>query len=368
MSFPARWLAAMLLVLWPAVLSPDLVLAAEKPLPLITQAIVALPGSSSRFDYQSLDPGSGRLFISHMGDGSVIVFNTRDNHVLAHLNGFPGATGITAVPSTNRVYVSVTEALLGRATGQEGEIAVVDAATLAVVARVPGGRFPDGSAYAPAVHRLYVSDEAGDSETVIDTLSNRRIATIPLGGSAGMSAYDPESGDIFVNVQNRRMLAEINPVTNSIAARWPLPRDCDHNHGLLLHPDKRIAFVACDGNARLLVLDLRTHVVANVFSVGRHPDVLALDPVRNRLYVASESGVAAVFGIRGGAVEKLGQGFVADDAHSVSVDSATGLVYFPVPNVDGRPALKIMSFQPPASVAASAGAGTVAPNPSRHQR
>src|SRR5256885_5453045 len=49
---------------------------AEAPLRVV--ADVPLPGSASRFDYQSLEPTSGRLFISHMGAGQLVVFDVRD--------------------------------------------------------------------------------------------------------------------------------------------------------------------------------------------------------------------------------------------------------------------------------------------------
>src|SRR5256886_4539180 len=48
---------------------------AEAPLRVV--ADVPLPGSASRFDYQSLEPASGRLFISHMGAGQLVAFDVR---------------------------------------------------------------------------------------------------------------------------------------------------------------------------------------------------------------------------------------------------------------------------------------------------
>ena len=317
--------------------------AGASTLPLVMRATIVLPGSPSRFDYQSQDAALGRLFISHMGDGTVLVFDIKTNRVIANLPGFPEDTGITAVPSLNRVYVSVTGGWLHQAVGH-GEIAVLNATTLKVVARIPAGRFPDGSAYVPGLHRLYVSDESGGTETVIDTVTNRRVATLSLGGSAGMTAFDPISGNIFVNVQSRNVLAEIDPVANAIIARIPLPRTCLHNHGLLIYPKKRLAFIACDHNARLLTLDLQTGKVVSIHTVGRNPDVLALDSVRNRLYVASESGVVAVFSIGRHDIRKLGEGVIGDNAHTVSVDTATGLAYFPIRNLRGHPVLKIMAF------------------------
>jgi hypothetical protein len=59
---------------------------------------IQLPGGPSRFDYQSLDPLTGRLFISHMGDGKLVVFDIHRGQVLANLPGFPNATGVWLCP------------------------------------------------------------------------------------------------------------------------------------------------------------------------------------------------------------------------------------------------------------------------------
>lgn len=92
-------------------------------------ADVALPGSASRFDYQSLESTSGRLFISHMGAGRLVVFDVRAGQVIANLDGFPTVTGVLAVPSEHRAYAS--------ATGDHA-VVVLDDSTLQTVARVPG--------------------------------------------------------------------------------------------------------------------------------------------------------------------------------------------------------------------------------------
>src|SRR5438046_10584155 len=68
---------------------------AEAPLRVV--ADVPLPGSASRFDYQSLAPASGRLFISHMGAGQLVVFDLRAGRVIANLDGFATVTCVLAV-------------------------------------------------------------------------------------------------------------------------------------------------------------------------------------------------------------------------------------------------------------------------------
>jgi len=143
-------------------------------------------------------------------------------------------------------------------------------------------------------------------------------------------------------VQSRNDVAIIDPRTNRIVRRVALP-GCDHDHGLLIDASRRIAFVACDGNDRLLTLDLRRMKVTGSASVGGSPDVLAFDTSLRRLYVAAESGEVAVFAERGRALRKLGQAELAPYAHTVAVDPRTHLVYFPLQSgAAGAPQLLVM--------------------------
>src|SRR5947199_1669164 len=175
---------------------------AEAPLRVV--ADVPLPGSASRFDYQSLEPASGRLFISHMGAGQLVVFDGRAGRVIGNLAGFPTVTGVLAVPVEHRAYAS--------ATGDHA-VVVVDDSTLQIVARVPGPRFPDGIAYAPEERRVFVSDESGRRDFVIGARTNSVVTPIELDGEAGNTQYDPRSRCVIVPVHTAHQLAVIAPAS-----------------------------------------------------------------------------------------------------------------------------------------------------------
>ena len=196
-------------------------------------------------------------------------------------------------------------------------------------------------AYYPVAHTVFVSDDVGGTDTVIDTRTNRRIATIPLGGEAGNTQYDPVSRRMFVDVQTLNQLVAINPATDRIVARYSLPASCQHDHSLLIDAPHRLAFIACDGNARLLVFDLASLRVTSVETVGDNPDVLAFDSSVQRLYVAAESGIVAVFDERARSLHKVAEGFVATEAHVIAVDPRTHRLYLPLQDVDGKPVLRI---------------------------
>src|SRR5256886_8349185 len=154
---------------------------AEAPLRVV--ADVPLPGSASRFDYQSLAPASGRLFISHMGAGQLVVFDLRAGRVIANLDGFATVTGVLAVPVEHRAYAS--------ATGDHA-VVVVDDSTFQIVARVPGPRFPDGIAYALEQRRGFLSGVSGGREPFIRAAIHTLAGQIgPCGAGAGPHSIRP---------------------------------------------------------------------------------------------------------------------------------------------------------------------------------
>jgi YVTN family beta-propeller protein len=283
-----------------------------------------------------VDASKHRLYLAHLGDSVVTVFDTQRREVVKDIPKVSHVHGVLAIPELGRVYAS--------ATGTD-EVVAIDDGTLEITARVPAGHYPDGMAYAPRVHKLYVSDEHGNTETVIDVESNRRVATIALGGEVGNSQYDPVSKHIFANVQTLKQLVEIDPGTDRVVERIDLP-DADENHGLLIEPEGRRAFIACEGNDRLLVLDLQTKKIIASFDVGKDPDVLAFDPGLHRVYVAGEAGVVSIFNAPVGQVSKIAEGFLGPHAHVVAVDPTTHQAYFPLMNLSGRSVLRITRPKP----------------------
>ena len=298
---------------------------------LETVADIPLSGGTSRFDYQSENPRTRLLFISHLGASTVTVFDLASGRIRANIPNIADVHGVLAIPELGQVYAS--------ATG-ENQVKVIDEQSLRVVATIPAGVYPDGMAYDPDTRRLFVSDETGNTETVIDVRSEQQIATIPLGGEAGNTQDDPLSHRLFVDVQTLNQLVAIDPTTDRIVARYALP-NCDHDHSLLLDAASRLAFVACDGNSVLLTVDLRSMTVTAVQTVGETPDVLALDGGWHLLYVASETGVLSVFEESGQALRKLYEGFVATEAHTVAVDEQTHQISLPLQEVQGKPLLRI---------------------------
>ena len=267
-----------------------------------------------------------------MNADQMVVFDTASRQVVANLDGFKRVHGVLAVPELDRVYASVTG---------EHQVAAVDMKTLKTVAMTGPVNYPDGLAYSPGTKRVFVSDEHGDADAVVDGASGKLLATIELGGGAGNTVYDAGSGHILVAVHGVNELDAIDPVSMKIVAHYPM-LGIKNPHGIALDVAGRLGFVAGEENHSLAIVDLDNGKVLSSYQVGEDPDVLAFDPGLKRLYVSAESGTVSVFQEEGRGLKALGQ-FFMPHAHTVSVDPKTHLVYFPLEDIGGRPLLRIMA-------------------------
>ena len=140
---------------------------------------MALPGASNRFDYTSIDSARERLYIAHMNADELLVFDVKRRRVIRRVAA-AGVHGVIAVPQLGRVFALATD---------DHQVLTLDSRTGKVLARAPAGSYPDGLAYDPVERHVFVSDESGGVESVIDA-RGKRIATVQLGGEAGNVQYD----------------------------------------------------------------------------------------------------------------------------------------------------------------------------------
>jgi DNA-binding beta-propeller fold protein YncE len=304
------------------------------PLPLKLVADVPLPGDASRFDYQSIDTTNRRLYIAHLGDSSLVVFDLDGQKVVHEVPHLPSVHGVVAAPELHLVFATATA---------EKTLALIDDQTFEVKSRVPAGEYPNGLAFDPASSRVFVSNNNGAGVAVVDVKTAKALPSIKIGGGAGNTQWDADSGHILAAVHGAAYLADIDPAKAELVGRIAL-EDVSTCHGLLVASSLRLAFAVCHGSAPVLaVVDLHERRQIQLLPLPPDMDVLAFDPGLSRLYAASETGMVAAFSVAADrSVTEVGRGLLGPNAHSVAVDPVTHRVYFPLENVKGHPVLRVM--------------------------
>src|SRR5918911_684053 len=108
---------------------------ATKPNPSVLHLVkdYPLPGKATRWDYMSLDATRSRLFIAHLGDSAVVVFDTKTKRVVGTVGNIGEVHGVIAVPELGRAYATATKT---------NELVAIDADSLKNVARIRTGVHP----------------------------------------------------------------------------------------------------------------------------------------------------------------------------------------------------------------------------------
>jgi len=299
---------------------------------------IELPGpKGQRFDYLSMDDEDHYLLSAHLGPGIMYVIDVETNKLVKAIPGVPGITGLEYVPGLHKVYTS---------NWGEEKIGVVDLRTMAVVKRLPTGSKPNGSAYAEPFRKIYVVNTLGKAVSVIDVDKDTVVKTIRFNSETGMPGYDSVARKLYVNLRSTNEIAEIDPQTDTVLGRFPV-EGCQFNHGMAVDSEHHRAFLLCGGTHSLTVFALDTHKAIAHLPLAAGADVVKFDSGLGRIYAACSSGFISVFQAEGNDRYKKVEDFpVQKLVHSLAVDTATHLVYAPEEQEDGRPAARIIIYEP----------------------
>jgi len=211
--------------------------------------------------------------------------------------------------------------------------------------KLPTAEKPDGSAYAAPFHKLYVSDERGRVEAVVDVTQDKIIKNLKFESETGMPQYDPVARKLYLNLQDQNIFAVIDPASDEVIGRYPVGR-CRGNHGMALDPEHHRAFLSCEENNLMAVFDLDKHQPIAYLPMAPDPDVIKFDPGLGRIYAACYSGAISVFHEDDPQhYRKLEDFKVQHAVHSLAVDPETHRVYTPEQEENGKPVARMIVYE-----------------------
>jgi YVTN family beta-propeller protein len=224
---------------------------------------------------------------------SILAFDMDANQVVAAHPVAHSVTDLAISPDGTRVYASRTAAngadvaILDTATGTEDSIGIAArAGTTAQCVRVS----PDG-------HRVYVAANGPFAAelVVIDTHSHRVTDTIEIGSpirdialsADGATAYVGSCGPDFGAV-----LDVVDTRTGAVANTYKIGEIAGWLTQLAVSRDGRRAYLVGDHN--VTVLSTSTHDVLGSIVVGAQPSCVTESPEGHRLYIADHAGAITV--------------------------------------------------------------------------
>jgi hypothetical protein len=277
----------------PEVPSPE-VPSPEVPARAVTARSIPLPGVRGRIDHLAYDAATGRLFVAALGNGSLEVVDVERGEVVGHVGDLPEPQGVAVVPATAQVVV---------ACGGDGTLRAFACATLQPRGRLRVGADADNLRLCPDGATLLVGEGDG-SLAVVGAAGLDLLGRVPLPGHPESFQVDPGGDRAWVNVPGARppCVVAVDLAERRVDATWPLPR-LRANYPMALDAARRQLLVACRAPACLCVLDAGSGgLLAQVDCVGDADDVFVDG---DRVLVVGGGGRVDVFARHGGGCQRV---------------------------------------------------------------
>ena len=286
--------------------------------------VPALAGKPASFDDLEIDQSAHTLYAADRTDSGIDVFDVSGaTPKFVRTVKLPAPpNGLALAPALGRVYAG---------TGS-GTIEVVDTVKGAVASEIDTGATEvDLLDFAAGAGLLFAATGVDGTLLTLDAATGKVVATAKVGKPLEQPRYDPVSGLVYVSVPELDGLAAIEPRTGTVKKTLKLggclPR------GLAIRPATSTAVVAC--RSSVVAYDLRTAAKIDFGRVA-DGDVVQYFSAVDRFFVTSPHEqvptIVAMFG--GDPVAYVGSVFVNGGGNAAVYDAARDTVY----TTDPRPA------------------------------
>lgn len=210
-----------------------------------------------------------------------------------------GVGATVADPLNHRLYTSDT---------RDYTVSVVDTVAEKTVATIPlgAGNSMGGMAVDPQTHTLWILSSGSDKNNrqrpllKVDTLTNAVVGTVSVPANTADIAVHPVTHEVYISQVNGDVVDKatsgtvvatiVDPATLA-ASRIVLP---GHGIGLAIHPDSGLVYL--DGGGDVRIIDPTTKAVVGhiEYPAPIAQERLLLDPRTNTAYVPSENKVVVL--------------------------------------------------------------------------
>jgi DNA-binding beta-propeller fold protein YncE len=283
-------------------------------------------GGEGSWDYVTIDAPGHRLFVTRATHTQAI--DTDSGKVLGDIPGQVRSHGVAIVPRLNRGFITDG--------GGPGAILVFDLKTYAVLGKLAAMPDADGIIYDAKLDRvLAVSGDGGTLMTFAPDIdpANGKVTSIDLGGKPEFLASDG-SGKVFVNLEDKDVVAVVDLKSRSVVSRWPVA-PAGHPVGMAIDPASHRLFIGCRNPQKLVVMNDETGKIEASLPIGAGVDATAAGA--GLAFASAGDGTLTV------AAEKAGKFDVAQvvktptGAKTMGMNAETHRIYLPA--VDLEPAV-----------------------------
>jgi len=276
-----------------ALLSTLPLYAASKtePLSLITtQPIADLQGGD--FDHFAVDLKRDRLFVSAEKQQTIEVFNLKTGEHIQTGSGVVKTPHTLAfVPDKNELFV---------ADGGDGSCLVLDGADLHLIKRIPLEAGPDAGIYDPQTRIFYVGNGGRGAKTDFSYLSEisvdqqKEIGRIRVeSNNLESMAIDHRTDKLYVNLRDKKKVGIIDLKSKTVAQTWDVP-ELNLNTPLAYDIKNHRLFIGARKPGKLFILNSENGSVIQTLDIVDISDDMTYDAAHHRIYVSGAEGLNVI--------------------------------------------------------------------------
>ena len=298
-------------------------------------------GGDGGWDYVAVDSEARRVYVSHATH--VVVLDADSGAKVGDIPDTQGVHGIALAPDLGRGFVS---------NGRANTVTIFDLKSLATIGTVDvQGQNPDAIYYDAATKRVLAFNGRSSNATAINGAEGKVVGMIPVGGKPEF-AVGAGKGRVFVNIEDKAELLEIDAEKLAVLHRWPVA-PCGEPSGLAMDAAHRRLFAVCD-NKMMAIVNADTGKIVATPTIGEGPDAAGFDPATQFAF-SSNGGSGTLTVIHEDSPDKY---TVVEDvptkkyARTMAVDLKTHNIFLPVaefeavtPQGERRPPMKPGTFQ-----------------------
>jgi hypothetical protein len=237
-------------------------------------------GGEGGWDFLTVDSEAHRLYITRAT--RVMVVDVEGGKLVGEI---PDTLGVHGVALAHKLGRGVTS------NGKADSATIFDLKTLAPIATVKTGGKPDAILLDTFSGLVMTFNVKSNDVTLIDPGKTAAVGTIALPGRPE-SAVSDGKGKVFVNLEDKNMIAVIDVAARNVTASWPLT-GCEEPTGLAMDIASRRLFSGCH-NQTLVVTDADSGRTVQKLAIGHGVDAAAFDKDSGLVFTSNGEGSISV--------------------------------------------------------------------------
>lgn len=280
---------------------------------------IASPGG---WDYLAVN--GDKLYVSH--GTQVNILDKKSGDSLGVIENTTGVHGIAFIPAVNKGYTS---------NGRLNNVTVFDLKSYKVLGQIPTGQNPDAIMYDTYSKKIITCNGASNDLSFIDPVTEKVVRTVAVGGKPETAVVDG-AGKLYVNIEDKSEIVEVDLNTFEVKKRWPLA-PAEGPTGLAIDTKTHRLFAGCE--KRLVVVDAVNGKIISTMPIGDGCDGVAFDAAAHDVFTSNGTGTMTVIHENNANDFKVVETVVTKPrARTIAIDQDTHKLYLPTAEFEPLPA------------------------------